>query len=342
MCKDTTLMVTILVLACAGCPNAPVERDVTVSASAIVGGVDALRCAGAATVFIDGCSATLIHPTILVTAAHCIDAQPKYAFFSDAVAGSSDAVSITYCGAHPNYLREPGTDLAFCVLAGKGVVIPYVPVIAACEPEVEARVGAALTLIGAGREELEAPADTQKRWVDVTVRSISRDGRELVTGDSQHGACHGDSGGSVYAKLPDASSRLVAVISRRGLTEDGAIAADCAGTTVVTMLRPHLAWLEAATGVDLTPCHDDQGWNPGPDCGEFASSPLETAAPANECETIATAPLAPTCVAASQSASPMRCSSAPSPSRACSGAAWLYGLLCAWSCVSRRRRSATR
>ncbi|HVR62066.1 MAG TPA: MYXO-CTERM sorting domain-containing protein, partial [Polyangia bacterium] len=28
----------------------------------------------------------------------------------------------------------------------------------------------------------------------------------------------------------------------------------------------HVAWAEMQSGIDLTPCHDDKGWNPGPDC----------------------------------------------------------------------------
>ncbi|MEY4581983.1 MAG: hypothetical protein RL701_6686, partial [Pseudomonadota bacterium] len=341
MRKDTSLMVTVavMVVTCAWCPSAHAEQEVAALIAPLVGGVDAQPCAAAATASLDGCDATLIHPSLLVTAAHCLEVQPSYAFFGDAATGSSYAVPIAYCGAHPDYMQEHGTDLAFCVLAQQ-VDVAYVPVIASCEPAEELTIGATLTLIGTGQRSIEEESGARKQWVHVTVDSVSSDERELVTGDALHGACHGDSGGSAYATLPDGSSRMVGVISRRGTTGNNMLASDCAGTTIVTALRPHLAWLEAATGTALTPCHSTAGWDPGPECGVFATGPLSLAWPTSACQA-ATAPLTPTCLSRRTrpaQATGMNCSSAPGPAEHSGSAAVVALALCASLCIVRARR----
>jgi hypothetical protein len=39
------------------------------------------------------------------------------------------------------------------------------------------------------------------------------------------------------------------------------------------MLNRWIGWIEESSGIDITPCHDADGtWDPGPDCGHFATS----------------------------------------------------------------------
>jgi hypothetical protein len=179
------------------------------------------------------CSATLVQPNLIVTAAHCLDAGPSEAWFG------AQRVAITYCEAHPDYERVLGADIAFCTLASSG---PPPARLSSCEDP------RAVTLVGYGYTDAQERGTRAERAVRVRVRDVRAEGRELVVGDDDHGACHGDSGGSAF----DERAALVGVISRRGPALDTEYVEDCGSTTIVTALAPHLAWLESASGVTLS------------------------------------------------------------------------------------------
>jgi MYXO-CTERM domain-containing protein len=110
-----------------------------------------------------------------------------------------------------------------------------------------------------------------KKWIDGTIDSISADQVEInVTTSSQDGEYFGDSGGPLFFRMPDSSWRLIG--------EDCCSPAIVAGSaapriSTYTSLPIHVAWMEQLSGIDVTPCHDSDGWNPAAACTGFSTNP---------------------------------------------------------------------
>jgi hypothetical protein len=230
------------------CWAAGAEAQVSGIEQAIVGGQPLIEQRISPTALIGTCDATLVAPEVLVTAAHCTWDHPTEAWFGPSQREARLTVEISHCVAHPDFETHPdGNDIAYCVLRGDTSAVEAALLV---EPDERADpvelVGAELVLIGHGYTS-DALGPRVARWVDVQVDDVRHDGRELVVGDSAHGACHGDSGGSAFMAQPDGTTRLVGVVSRRGPSTDDSMAATCASTTIVTSLRPHLEWLKAST-----------------------------------------------------------------------------------------------
>jgi len=283
------------------------ERPVRVVSQPIVGGYAVQSCQGADTVSIGNCGATLIHSQVLVTAAHCLNGEPQVASFGDSLTNSQLAVPIARCVAHPDYRLVSGMDIGVCLLA-QPVDIPYVPVIAACEAQAAIVPGGEVTLIGYGDLGALESGDGTKHFVDVPIQDRRAEGRELLVGDSARGACYGDSGASAYVRLADGSSRFVGVISRRGDAYADELDAACATSTILSLAQPHSAWIASVAGMDIDPCHDENRWNPGQDCGVFARDPLQTGPWEQACGAADAEALAPTCVASDSRAHSGSCS----------------------------------
>jgi hypothetical protein len=131
------------------------------------------------------------------------------------------------------------------------------------------QVGSSLTLVGFGRTGANAASSSgEKRWADVVVRRFVSGAQSIEVGMSTATSCLGDSGGPLYAKLADGTFRAVGAGSLTRLV-DG----ECVAPAYYTLLHRFVSWMETSTGLDLTPCHDADGtWNPGPDCGGFATA----------------------------------------------------------------------
>ena len=303
----------------------------------IVGGLETELCQGAATVSIGGCDATLVHPRLILTAAHCISDEVRSVSFGALATEPAFTVELARCEVHPGYRKQQGTDIAFCLLETP-VDTPYTLPVATCETAMELTSNTWLRLIGHGRREASDGGDGRARYVDVQVQATRAEGREILVGDADRGACHGDSGGSAYVALPDGSLRFAGVISRRGpLSETTHAASDCAATTVVTAVRPHLAWLETASQIDLMPCHDGLGWNPGPGCSTFVLDPFPLGTWADGCETAWTRPVEPTCLAPEAVAAAASCGTSTA-----TGSPRAWGMVAVLLWIFRLRRARTR
>jgi hypothetical protein len=205
-------------------------------------------------------------------------------FFGEDVGEPAHAAVLARCERHPDGVFErnalgedtyEGVDLAFCMLAdaeslpGVPLVPPLLPT--GCErdwlaQQIEGRT-AALTAVGFGCAQSDdgskGPCDAGvKRKVAVRlVGQIDYSGSptklELqrgVAGDTADTALMaGDSGGPYLARLPDGGWRLVALHHGANAGVRGAFAESVA---------PYVHWIESASGVDVTPCHDlvDGAW----------------------------------------------------------------------------------
>ena len=243
----------------------------TPSSSEIVGGEPSAVCGWPSTVAIGECTGSLVHPELVIYAAHCpilMMEDPIEVRFGETTAAPERVVPVEDCQVNPGFdlfSDPPGGDFAYCTLAEPVTDVPIVPVLMGCEAD-ELVPEAEVTLVGYG---LDDNAELGvKREVVTTVDSFINDSEVIVGGDGK-GACNGDSGGPAFLQLADGSWRVFGITSR-GLDFD------CANTQTIygVMHLEAIEWVEESSGLDITPCHDADGtWNPGPDCGGFPLNP---------------------------------------------------------------------
>jgi uncharacterized protein (TIGR03382 family) len=260
-------------LAFAAPPNASGldDDDAEQGGERIYGGFNSETCAWPTTVFLGGCTGTLVHPEVVIYAAHCGAGQNEVILGEDGGANAARRISTEYCRTNPAYGGgTPGTDHAFCKLATPVTDVPITPILMGCETGVLVS-GRDVTVVGFGQADIQPDYGT-KSEVWTTLNGVANN--EANVGGNGQDACFGDSGGPVYVKLPssegaDDTWRVF------GITSYGAT--DCLGPSFYSMMHVGMPWIEgelAAEGIDLTPCHNSAGdWEPTPQCQGFPLEP---------------------------------------------------------------------
>ncbi|EDM73905.1 peptidase, S1 (chymotrypsin) family protein [Plesiocystis pacifica SIR-1] len=240
---------------------------------AIYGGTAANYCGWPTAVYLDqgfsACSGTLVHPEIVITAAHCPSSTAGSATtirFGEAVAGGERAVQAT-CYSNPGWTGQVGgTDFGYCRLSEPVTDVPIIPPAWGCDVSALSP-GREVVIVGFGQS--NNGGSGSKREVTTTIQAISS---QAVVGGNGLDACQGDSGGPVYIKMSsdfggDDTWRVF------GITSGGA---ECGLGGIFALMHEAIPWVEQHSGVDITPCQDGDGnWEPSPQCG---SIPLDPAA----------------------------------------------------------------
>jgi hypothetical protein len=213
------------------------------------------------------CSGSIVHPRVMVTAAHCLAAgSPDRVRFGEAYAPYEHRLDVERCEVYPAYAESDAAtdDLAFCVLVQSADELPPIPLLAGCEVEHLQRDTVAV-IVGFGIP-AEGESYGRKHYAFTTVYHVADVGGTVMIGDDGANGCIGDSGGPALVQLPDGTWRAVGVFSR---------GPDCGGgPSTYRVLADRLAWIEERSGFDITPCFDDDGeWEASPECAGFDADP---------------------------------------------------------------------
>lgn len=230
---------------------------------AIYGGGKVKPCGWPTTVSMNGCTGTLVHPEVVVFAAHCMSGSygPSSVTFGDNENSPAFKVGTQFCKANPKYNGGAlGQDHAFCKLKQAVTSVPIVPILMGCETQALAP-GAQVVAVGFGQAN-DGLGWGPKREVTMKLNSV-KNGEAFIGGGGKD-TCYGDSGGPVYIRMSDNTWRVF------GITSYGEY---CGGGGYYSMMHTAIDWIESQSGVDLTPCHQGGQWAPTAGCGKFPMDP---------------------------------------------------------------------
>lgn len=234
----------------------------------IYGGEPAKVCEWPTSVGLGGCTGTLVHPKIMLSAAHC--STPRKVQFGEAYGKSIvKTVQIDWCEKNPDFKMREG-DFAFCYLKEAVTDVPIAPIAYGCEVD-EVKEGAKIWLVGFGSR--EDGGSGAKYKVEIPINKVMSEGQEIEVGGDGKASCYGDSGGPAFMKMSDGSWRTVGIVSR-GTNKK------CGYPSVLTTAHSAVPWIQqtlkakGVTDVDIAPCYDDEGnWEPTEECSGFALDP---------------------------------------------------------------------
>lgn len=243
------------------------------------------------------CSGVYVGHGLVLTAAHCVSSVHEgstRAYFGEEPGDGVASVVVDHCVKHPDGQYDQtvfgedswdGVDLAFCVLSDEEA-IPDVPVVppmvpTGCERDwlahqvYESGTHPLVTAVGSGCADYYNGGtecnDGVKRYLALQlIQQVAHAGSPTQLqverfGEDSSGLMSGDSGGPLFDVLPDGSWRLLGVF--HGTTLDRGY---------YEAVPPYVHWIEAESGIDITPCHEFQNgdWVVAGSCaGEL---PLDT------------------------------------------------------------------
>jgi hypothetical protein len=212
------------------------------------------------------CTGTLVHPRVVIYAAHC-GGGSKTIRFSESAFGGGNGIGAS-CQTNPGYDNSQSTDWAYCVLDQAVDQLPIAPVLYGCEIDT-LLPQSQVAIVGFGKNTPNG-GDGTKRWGMTTLEAVNLTGNTTALGGGDEpSVCPGDSGGPAFIQGVDGIWRVFGIASTVNLINGE----DCGGVGTHSIVAGAVPWIEESSGFDITPCHDVDGtWNPSPDCTGFFGS----------------------------------------------------------------------
>lgn len=232
----------------------------------ITGGVEAQACEWPSLVALGGCSGTLVHPSLVVYAAHCGLAMAEVRF-GTASSLPARVADVSSCRQYPDAQLGDGSDLAYCVLREPVLDVPPSRILAGCELDALS-AGTVAQIVGFGVDTTGGDFGVQ-RAATTRVARVTTD--ELFLDSSESDTCRGDSGGPVFIEV--ASGSESSELRLAGVTSAGSSSECGQGVGHYINLASKLDWLESSSGLDVSPCFDGADWSPTPACSRVPGRP---------------------------------------------------------------------